>query len=292
MSMGGMRPLLELRMPPALPYRIPEGMSIATLNLRNGGFGKALAAYWLIIGGSLQELLLQQTRLVLKRCVDYTPPFSVGRLSKMLGKKWGSNAKEAFKAAELSSSAYAIGRRRVATDIQRIFTPVRSLRIYDKSKKLQKAVEKKDKEVIKLILGPKWASIEILDHVDPAVHQMQRNRRGNVRRKPIQKLVLGKASVQNYVAKRSKLVGFAKSGWKTACLRFGHPLPKWVSRHNGPGFGIDESGSEVCRTVIGNRVSYMQRKGRELRIIELAVDGQAKAMASNVRRILRQHNKL
>jgi hypothetical protein len=265
---------------PTMAAPIVSSVPSPTIRINARGFGEALKKYWQTVGGDLGEILRTQTRLVTERCIDLTPPFSGKRLSRMLKAEFGR------------TTAKTVGEARVARDIERVFVPVNRLMLWKTMQEFRNAVERRDMEQIKQILGPKFRFVTIQPNVHPALHQTQRNKRGNVRRKPDQSLILNPASVQAYIRERQKWVGFAKSGWGDAARLFGAKMPAWVSRHNGAGFAFDLTGEVRMRTQIGNEVSYIQAKGRELRIIELALDGQAKAMVSNVRRILRERNKI
>lgn len=260
-----------------LPTSLQPPTPILRTNTR--GFGAALQRYWQVVGGDLATLLHQQTRRVTERCIDLTPPFSGKRLTRMLGGDFGR------------TTAKKIGENRVARDIERVFVPVDKLRVWKTYVGFLEAVERQDTEALQAMLAPKFHFESVAVHPDPAFHQRQRNHRGVVRRRPRQQLVLNRSALQQYIARRQKEVGYAKAGWSAAANRFGVKLPAWIARHKAPGFAEDLTAQEPIRTRIGNEVAYIQGKGRELKIMELAITGQEKALLSNMRRILKERSK-
>lgn len=261
-----------------IPASAPPPTPIFTADTQ--GFGAALQRYWQVVGGDLGALLRQQTKLVVERCIDLTPPFSGKRLTRMLG---GGDFGR--------TSAKKIGEERVRRDIERVFVPVDKLWAWREHEGFRAAIRKNDEQAIRAMLGDKWDLEEIAPLPNPELHRRQRNARGGVVRRPRKQLVTKRGAVEKYVKAAQKNVGYAKAGWNPAARMFGARLPAWIDRHNAPGFAVDNSRSTPMTTRIGNSVPYIQEKGRELRIIELALTGQEKAMLSNIRRILKERAK-
>jgi hypothetical protein len=281
--------------------RVPEmaaaGLTIPPhpeLTVNQQAFGQALNRYWQVVGGDLGQLLRQQTGRVVERVINLTPPFSSSRLERMLKAEKGTFGK---------LQARSVGERAVERDIRRVFIPVDELKDWQKSAKFRKAQAANDTETIARLLKGKFHFERVTVDVDTQHHQRSRSNDGRVRRKPHQHLVLNAESITKYVKRRQAQVGYAKSGWREAHRKFGaggtlgaklDPLPSWIKRHQGAGFVEDQTRNLTANemyTRIGNSVSFIQKKGRELRIMEEAIKTQANALNRNVERILKNHAK-
>jgi hypothetical protein len=261
---------------------------VPTIAVDHQAFADDLKNFRSGLDATLVTLLRQQTAQVLRRCVEYTPPYSGSRQSKMQDRP-----------GAYGGTARRRGERAAERDIRRVFVPVNKLWAFMRNKDFQKAVRKNDAVAIRLILGPKFNFPVVSPYPLTSFHMKQRDRRGRVRKKPDQQLVTRPANLDRYVKRRKHMVGYAKSGWAAAVKLFGmgergggqaRTLPGWVSEHNGKGRGVD--GTMMSRdpmkmwTVISNEVPYIQYKEREVRIVSRAVDDQRKAFRSNLKRIL------
>jgi hypothetical protein len=258
------------------------------ITVNQEAFGQALNRYWKVVGGDLGDLLRQQTGLVVRRVIDLTPPFSSTRLERMLGSGKGSFG---------NFQARTIGERAVERDIRRVFIPVSELKDWQKSVKFRKAQAANDTETIAKLLKGKFHFDRVTVDVDAEHHKKSRSHDGRVKRKPHQHLVLVSENIIKYVKRRQAQVGYAKSGWNEAHRKFGvrlKALSGWIKAHHGAGFAEDQTRNRSANdmyTRIGNSVPFIQRKGRELRIMERALADQTKALNANVERILRNHAK-
>lgn len=111
-------------------------------------------------------------------------------------------------------------------------------------------------------LGMDAARLQIVQWDDGSRHQQRRNRRGRVSKGNRPAIVTDTASLEAYIKKIVKRVGWAKSGWITAGREIPGSkgftgLPAWF-RLPAPGRGIDRTGNEENRHVIlENHVKYI-----------------------------------
>jgi len=117
------------------------------------------------------------------------------------------------------------------------------------------------------------------------LHKSMRNQRsGRVRRGALPYFVARDGSVEIFVKEKQGEVGKAKGGWLRAFTALRMPMPKWCSKHNSPGHfrGITDKSKPAIE--FGNNVPYIQRAGRELRIIENASAYVARQMPKELER--------
>jgi len=251
---------------------------IPRLEVHEKEFAKQLQQYWALTRSSLGEVVRDEMRLLTIAAAGYTPPFSGKQLAKMGNTGWSENARH-------------MGENAIERDLRFIFIPVTEMNLWYTAAKFREAWEKQDTVKIQTMLrDAKRFSGKAAIAPDPAFHRQQRRfPRGSVRRGAQWQAIVNPGALENYIAAKQKRVGYAKSGWKAAAVAFGAKLPKWVTRHNGRGSAIDDTrGTDRIHAVIANEIPRLQKEGRDLRIMELALQGRSKALEKKVRETLRE----
>ena len=228
---------------------------------------------------SSADFLRQQGRLLLDDMVRMTPPFRGG----------GGVTKQAF------NQQRKVGESAVRGDIGRVFVPAEDLGFFRASsdakvqswgKYLRKYAREGRLSAAQKILDLAKLPNKLVTVARPYLHKRERDNRGRVNRRNRRTIVLNKKSVQDYTREIVSHVGRAKAGWKHAASELKLFLPNWIRRHSTPGTGgqIKETQAETILD-LGNLVQWASDFA-DLRIVQSALDGRAKAMVKNLERIL------
>lgn len=185
-----------------------------------------------------------------------------------------------------------IGEQAVKSDIERVFLPLESLRIYNSEtrlgKEIKRATDNNRKDVLEILfqrsLKRGAISPQLMDAVDdsnflatvnPADHKSQRNKRGRVRKDP-RRFAVRQSAIDRYVKTMQKRVGKLKAGFSAAAQKFGVSLPSWIRRHSNGGQVVDQSNSILNPFILlRNTVSYVADQNSTLRFAAIAMRNQA-----------------
>jgi hypothetical protein len=201
-------------------------------------------------GKTLREALYEEWPLLIRKIMDFTPPFKT-------------------KGAP-GSSDLSIGRAAVAFDIYKTMRPFNPAA---RTRSMERILERKDVQAFNALAArSKSAQMQGLTAVEfsPTRHLQQRDGRGRVRGRDRRKVVLGSdvGLLKNYVKKVQDRVGYAKSGWLAALLLTGGTAPGYVLKQGtGGGEVIDDHASEDPSITAINRTPWAIRKDEGERIL-------------------------
>lgn len=223
----------------------------------------------------LGDALRDETRLLIRACISRTPPFSGRQLSRMLGDEGFADA----------GTPRAVGEAAVDRDIRRVYRPVSGLDIYKNEESVRRLVEEGNVEKVDQILKGSSKYAGTVTFPNGAFHRSQRDSRGRVRKGALWQAVMSPTSIDLYVMARQQRVGYAKSGWSTGARMFGVSIPGWIGRHGGQGAAYDHTrGTLFPQTMVANLVPWIQRAGRDLRVVSGAIEQRTKALQGKIRK--------
>lgn len=116
---------------------------------------------------------------------------------------------------------------------------------------------------VRKLLASLGINVQIGQTPKRALHTARRDRRGRVRSGQADQLVLGGKngdSLERYVAKIQKRVGWAASGWAAAAMMLGNTrgIVKWKKRgRKGPGTAFRTGGTKTPTIYLINRAPYI-----------------------------------
>ncbi len=238
----------------------------ATISISDVVWQKKIAEYAARTGLNMREALYEEWPLLIRKVMDFTPPFEVG--------------------GRPSSTDLSVGRGAVASDIYKtmnVFNPA------TRTRQLERVVEKKDIEAFNIIARRSKSGYmkgKTAVAFSPQVHLSQRNRRGRVT-KDLKQVVLGSdvGLLKKYVKEVQERVGYAKSGWLKALLLVGGTAPAYVMKKGtGGGDVIDDHADEVNPSITAiNRTPWAVRKDEGDRILSSAKASRIQAIISKIR---------
>jgi hypothetical protein len=234
---------------------------------------RKIAEYAAATGKNMREALNEEWPLLMRKIMDFTPPF------KTKGKPGASDL--------------SVGRAAVAFDIYKTMRPFDPKEI--RSRSLAKIVREKNiagfnafaaKAKSPLLNGAKAVQFS------PNVHLSQRDRRGRVRGRSRNQVVLGSdvKLLKRYVAEMQGRVGDAKAGWLPGLELVGGKAPAYVSSKRGWGGGAvvdDRNDPESPSITAINRTSWAVRKDEGERIMADARASRINAIESKIKTKLR-----
>lgn len=228
---------------------------------------RKLALYMAATGKHMSEALYEEWPLLMRKVMDFTPPFK---------------AKGTRGASDLS-----VGRRAVATDIYKTMRPFNPALV--KTPQMQRVIDRKDfatYDVIAarsnnpLMVGTRAIAFSEQEHLS------QRDRRGRVAGRDRRRVVLGSDAdlLKKYVTKRQSYVGTAKAGWLKALLLVGGEAPGYVSRHGMSGGDVidDHANDDNPSITAINRTPWAVRKDEGDRILTDAYASRAQSLVKKV----------
>lgn len=231
-------------------------------------WSEKLAKLTAATGQTMREALYEEWPLLIRKIMDFTPPFRAGG----------------------SSSDLSVGRAAVNRDIRKTMRPFEPAA---RNKSLAKVIATRNVAAFNVIAsrvknGPMAGARAVA--FSPTVHTSQRNSRGRVNG-GTGNVVLGSDSalLRKYITEVQSRVGYAKSGWLKALLLTGGDAPSYVARHGtGGGEVIDNHADEENPNVIAiNRTPWAVRKDEGQRIIRDAYASRANALTSKIRTKIR-----
>lgn len=232
---------------------------------------KWVAAFSVQAGKSFREALYEEWPLLMRKVMDFTPPFKT-------------------KGAP-GSSDLSIGRAAVAFDIYKTMRPFNPAA---RTRALEKIITEKDITAFNIMAlrskDPRLKGVTAIDFA-PQVHLSQRDSRGRVTGRDRRKVVLGSdvGLLKGYVTREQNQVGFAKSGWLKALLLVGGDAPGYVTRHGtGGGDVIDEHANEEDPSITAiNRTPWAGRKDEGARILSDAKASRIAAIQTKIQVAIR-----
>lgn len=183
----------------------------------------------------------------------------------------------------------AQGRKRVVTDIGRVFRPVAEETMRDK--RIREIVRAGDLRAFEAFA--RKSNLKLLPaRFDPEVVRKRRDSRGRVARGSRPFVVIGREdpkALAAFLRRKQAHVGMARSGWLAALLRVGGAAPMWVLRHTADrGDVIDERGDPRAPGLIAiNRTPWAARKDEGERIIRAAMQSRAVRVEAALRTAIR-----
>lgn len=224
---------------------------------------KWLGAFLAATGKNIREGLYEEWPLLMRKVMDFTPPFKTK--------------------SKPGPSDLSVGRAAVAFDIYKVMRPFNP---QAKTKALEKILETRDLAAYNILAArsndPNMQGTTAVEFSE-SLHQNARDRRGRVPGRDRRQVVLGSdvGRLKKYVAETQANVGIAKSGWWPALALVGGEAPNYVTRH-GFKFGevIDDHANEENPSITAiNRTPWAVRKDEGDRIL-------ADAKASRIESII------
>ena len=234
---------------------------------------------------SADEVVKQQARLLVMDALKMTPPFS--------GKSVEGVTKQSF--AEKRQA----GKDAIARDVRRIFVVTDQLPIVAKAPWAKKALEKwgatRNSAAINKILRHMNQFTKVAFDGDDlvALHKAAMDpATGRIKRKSYRVLLLGNSAknakaIERCITAVQKSVGKAMSGWlKAADALKLKGVPKWIKGAEGTGIFEERGDANKTEITVGNGVEYIQRAGRELAIMRVALRIRAMKLGADIERKL------
>jgi hypothetical protein len=237
---------------------------------------KRLAAYMVATQKSVLQALSEEWPLLIRKIIDFTPPFKAGGAP--------------------GASDLSVGRAAVARDIEKVMRPFDPADI--RSKSLRRIIETKDIPAFNAVAQRARSGLMNGARAiafSPSAHTRARNQRGRVPGLGQNQVVLGTdaALLKNYVTNVQSRVGFAKSGWAKAYNLVADPegrmLPSYVTRQGTAGGDVidDRQNADSPSLTAINRTPWASRYGEGERIKSSAFASRANALKSKVATALR-----
>lgn len=256
-----------------------------------------LALYMASTGKNIREALYEEWPLLMRKIMDFTPPFksgggrgqsdlSIGRaaasrdIRKTMRPFYPEGKSISARVAKAANTTFVAGKRvTIGGDSGGFY-----------GSPLEKAAQRKDIALFNLIAsrvksGPMAGAKAVA--FSPEVHTSQRNRRGRVERKASNTVVLGNdnALLLKYIKQVQGRVGYAKSGWLKALLLVGGSAPDYVNNKGTSGGDvIDDHANEDNPSITAiNRTPWAVRKDEASRIMSDAHASRAQAIVNKVK---------
>lgn len=244
----------------------------AIISISTEVWERKLALYIAATGKNLREALNEEWPLLMRKIMDFTPPF----------KSKGTRG----------VSDLSVGRKAVAHDIYKTMRPFDPAQV--RSKSLAKIVQSRNIEAFNIVASRARSGLmrgaEAIAF-SPDVHLRARDRRGRVSGHDRNRVVLGSdaARLQKYVAGVQSRVGYAKSGWLKALLLVGGEAPAFVTKQGTSGGDvIDDRANETEPSITAiNRTPWAVRKDEGERIKSDAYASRAQAIVAKVKTKMR-----
>lgn len=197
------------------------------LSLNARDFNDAVTRYVLTLGKDARTAVRQQSMLLAKKLVQFTPP-----------------------------RTRAQGRKAVARDITRAVTPLRPADFT--SPDIRKLIRTRDHAGLEAVFARfqkgHLAGFQVLPFT-AELHRSRRDRRGRVTRSA--KVATPDApQVRDYIREVHKRVGRAKGGWVASVTQLGGTVPDWLRQHATTGTVEDRTASANPSVRMKNRSEW------------------------------------
>ncbi len=244
----------------------------AVISISTQVWQQRAAAYWQNIGKTVRQGLNEEWPLLIRKIIDFTPPFKTKGFP--------------------GSSDLSIGRKAVAFDIYKTMKPFDPKGLTNAG--LKRAVLRQDFVAFNAIAAnakAPWLRNAKGVYFEPAMHLMRRNPRGRVQGPDLNNRVLGisdSAALKRYVASVQDRVGYAKSGWSAAYNLVRDPegasLPAYVQKQGTRGGTVidDRENPENPSVTAINGTPWAIRKDEGERIKADAYFSRAQAIRSKM----------
>lgn len=226
---------------------------------------------------SAGDLIENEAKLLVIDCIRLTPPTTGG----------------AGVMSESLSKQYKAGQKAIYNDIKKVILRYPNLSLYKNPKVkrwLGKAYKEGNWELVMDIIGDQ--SGKAGDRVPDNFHESMRNRRGRIpKTNPKRFYVKNESTIKEYAEKIYQKIGKAKAGWLPAAK--GLKVPKrhriaFISRHRGKGLIRKQVGKSLRSFVhVANLVDYIQKHGRERRIMAVAMKSRTNKIREKIANILK-----
>lgn len=214
---------------------------------------------------------------VVKDCVKLTPPFG------------GAPSSESFNAQR------QVGYRSVENDLNKLFKDIDELDVIRNAqpKAVGSRIEKYARQgnsqaVVKMLNSIKIKAVEFAHIPTKELHLLYRTAYGKTRDLRGASIFI-KTGLPAYIRSVKKRVGGAKHGWATAVSKLGiKAIPAWIKNQNTPSGSCDirGEGTERMEITFENNVPYIQRRGRDLRIVKEAFRSTSVRLAKEVQMLM------
>jgi hypothetical protein len=239
----------------------------ATITISDAVWQKKIAEYAARTGLNMREALYEEWPLLIRKVMDFTPPFETG--------------------GKAGATDLSVGRGAVASDIYKtmnVFNPAA------RTRSLEKVIDEKNIEAFNIIARRSKSGYmkgKTAVAFSPQIHLSQRNKRGRVGGSDRRQVVLGSdvGLLKKYVAEVQNRVGWAKSGWLKALLLVGGTAPNYVMKKGTSGGDvIDDHADEENPSITAiNRTPWAVRKDEGDRILSSAKASRIQAIISKIR---------
>lgn len=243
-----------------------------TINFEHARFRNNLRRYQTEFNMSMKDVIKEQFRLVIKRCIAFTAP-------------QGGRHSGTLEADVSSDTPRQQGEKAVQRDLERAMYPANKLRMLQAptDPALGKLIASRDYQGLTRFLQkiPSFSRMEVVPF-DQSLHSSVRDQHGRVRKNQY-KIVLDWEKLNAFVANVKKSVGKAKSGWTAAYAGVGGTLPGWITRNSGAGSFEDMTNDERNPRMRGtNSEKSIGTLDQENRIIENAIKGRNRDMERDI----------
>lgn len=243
-------------------------MADVTFEIDTYDWTQAITRFSVGMGKGFREALYEEWPLLMRKIMDFTPPFKVGS----------------------NSSDLSVGRAAVTRDVRKTMRPFNPAA---RTKQLGDILDRGDIRAFNAFAGnvksgPMRGALAL--PFSPGLHTRQRNNRGRVT-SARQYTIIGPevGMFKKYLKDQNDNVGIAKAGWFPAMLLVGGDAPNFVSRH-GTRFGsyIDDHANEDDPSITAiNRTPWASRRDEGQRIIKAAYASRTEAIMKKLKVKLR-----
>ena len=215
-----------------------------TVRVDTSKLEKMLVAKSVTMKKSLQQVLVEEGRLLAVALAKYTQPFGLGPDAEKKGE--GAIIRDYHRVYPALAAQFIINR------VAHIARPK------DKdaaASRIAKYVRAGDTKSITKMLGDMRIARQGTE-ADPKYHA-DRWRSGKLKG-GVAQIVPDQASVQKLIDQAKVLSGFAKSGWATCAQKLGgtRGIPAWARRAQAPGQIIDNTDADPPVLTLVNKVNY------------------------------------
>ncbi|RYE50553.1 MAG: hypothetical protein EOP21_03560 [Hyphomicrobiales bacterium] len=227
------------------------------------------------VGRTLESLVKQEARGLAVELARNTRPFGFSEAARKRGEK--AVAKDIKSVFALPSDAFEKTKLADPAAADRFWANIQNRRFA----RAQTALRTSDSS---------WKDLSV-GRLDPAHHKSSRDARGRVTRRNPAQIVTSAKSLDTYIGRTQKRVGFAKGAWINAAKAIGGRVrgaAQWTTRHKqAPGTATVKTGDKPSVSLI-NKLDYIEqvstRTGIDL-ALQVAAGRLRRALATSLRAI-------
>jgi hypothetical protein len=225
-------------------------MAQVTYNERE--FRNELGLIAQISGKALSEVIEQQASLFTRDASGFTPPFGKAPSTESGGAK------------------KKVGMTAVKRDINRAFSSVQKLRIYQPAtgtfskaftNSLRRAVRRNDTALVAELLGrasSKFRGRTVVESPSVELHNSVRNARGGVPKGRSIFVTRAQSAINGFTTKVQAHIGLGKGGWNKPLLAMKVSPPDWVEKQTRSQGIFEREGGAMPSITVGNAVPFVQ----------------------------------